>query len=140
MANLYKVRMSGRGTNAAAGSTLSPFLTGHLVSIVWPGVGSNSSERYSTGQNIVFSVSPHSSEQEFMIVTLGDKTTGKIWYPTIRYGTTVGTYRSTAIGAQHVPLCRQRVKMNWEASSHASCAHLDIDLIIDGPPGLEGTS
>ena len=139
MANLYKVRLQGRATTAA-GSTLSPFLTGHIAAISWPGVGSNSTERYSTGKNITFSASPFSSEQEFMQVTLGDKSTGKIWYPTIRYGTTVGTYRSTAIGAQHVPLCRTRVKMNWAASSHKSCAHLDIDLWIDGPPGLEGTS
>jgi hypothetical protein len=138
MANLYKVRLEGRGTTAA-GSTLSPFLTGHLVAISWPGC-TGSTQRHSTGQNITFSVSPHSSEQEFMLVTLGDKTTGKIWYPTIQYGTTVGTFRSTAIGAQHLPLCRQRIKMNWEASSHKSCGHLDIDLYIDGPPGLEGTS
>lgn len=139
MANIYKVRLSGRGTTVA-GSTLSDWLTGRLVAISWPGPGANSSERYSTEDVITFSVSPRSSDQEFLAVKLLNKTTGKIWYPTILYGTTVGTNRSTAHGAMHLPLARQRIKMNWEASSHKSVSHLDIDLYIDGPPGLLGTS
>ena len=139
MANVYKVRLSGRGCTAA-GSTLSPFLTRQLLGIEWPGVGANSSQRYSTQKLITFSVSPNSSDQVFAKYHLLDKSTGQKWYPTLQFGASSGGNRSTAVGAMHLPLCRNRIKMNWAASSHKSCAHLDMDLYIDGPPGLEGTS
>jgi hypothetical protein len=137
MANIYKIRMSGRGTTVA-GSTQSEYLTGTLVGISWPGkVGTT--QRYSTGSKITFSVTPRSSNQFFFKVSLGDKTTGKAWYPTILRHSTEGAVRSTA-NSISLPLCRDRIKMNYAASTHKSCAHLDIDLYIDGPPGLMGAT
>ena len=140
MANIYKVRLSARNTTSAAGSVQSEYLTGTLVGISWPGVGAQSTMRYSTGQIITFSVTPQSSQQYFMkILQLAEKTTGKRWYPMVRVHSTDGTYAST-LHSQQLPLCRDKIKMNYEASSHKSCAHLDMDLFIDGPPGLMGAT
>lgn len=135
MANLYKIRMSGRACNVDVGSTLSPGVTGNLVAISWPGiVGTN---RYSTGTLITFSINSETSNRYFFRIALGDKTTGKRYFPSVAIMNTSGD--STQTRAM-VPLAGDRIKMNWAASSHASVDHLDMDLLIDGPPGLLGTT
>ena len=135
MANLYKIRMSGRACNVAAGSTLSLGVTGNLVGIYWPGkVGSN---RYSTGTWITFSINSETSNRYFFRIKLLEKTTGKRYFPSIAIMNTSGNSTQTRV---MVPLAGDRIKMNWAKSSHASVDHLDMDLLIDGPPGLLGTT
>jgi hypothetical protein len=141
MANIYKIRLSGRGTTVA-GSTQSEYLTGTLVGISWPGkVGTT--QRHSTDSDVTFSVTPNSSNQYFFRINKIDKTTGARWYPTVAMQNTSGEALGaigTSASRMCLPLCRDRIKMNWAASTHKSCGHLDIDLYIDGPPGLMGAT